>query len=195
MVPYELIKRLEDDTNLVDTLIQTEDFLDSLNLYVYANWIDGEVVDGPHIEKYWVKLTLKYPYKKMPDPKGGMILIKYGVKVVYKEAKQEVPVSVDTSTLARAANKQPQMKLEPIWLIDLKVPRRFVDSFIVGNVDLDNADVDADEVQAARDAGIDVESSHRTNGYQEPSEESGLFDLDDRAAQDRQLGRDEQGDF
>jgi hypothetical protein len=159
MDPKQLIKKLEDNRDLVDILIQVEDYLDSLDLYVFSGWQDLEVVAGPEIEKYWVKMTLKCDYKKMPDPKGGLRLLKHGCKIVFKKGKEQVPVKIDTQTLDRAINGQPRMKLVPIWLIDLKVPRRFVQTLSVGDFDLYGND--ADDLQSAKDEGIDHESGLR----------------------------------
>ena len=35
-----------------------ERVLDDLDLYVYDNWIDGELVSGPKIGKHWVHVPL-----------------------------------------------------------------------------------------------------------------------------------------
>jgi hypothetical protein len=170
---YTLIKRLEDNTDLIDILIQVEDFLDSLDLYTFQNWISGEIIAGPEIEKYWIKLTLKYPHKKMPDPRGGLRLIKHGAKVIYKRAKEQVPVSVDTSTLDRAVNGQPRMKLVPIWLIDIKIPKRFVQSLSVGDFNLDGSE--ADHLKSAKDEGIDKESGFRPETVEQEVPEENPF--------------------
>ena len=43
----------ESDTAL-SVLKDFERVLDELDLYVYANWEDGELVEGPKIERHWV---------------------------------------------------------------------------------------------------------------------------------------------
>ena len=35
--------------SLLDVLIEFDKFLDDLNVYSYENWLDGEIVDGPHL--------------------------------------------------------------------------------------------------------------------------------------------------
>ena len=67
----------------LDVLMDVERVLDNQNIYTYANWIDGEVVEGPHIDKYWVTVTLMYEYEKMPDPEAAKRLLKHDCKVYY----------------------------------------------------------------------------------------------------------------
>ena len=62
-----------------------ERVLDELDLYVYENWPDGELVQGPEIERHWVSCTFMWPEKKMPDPMGGKRLLSYDCKVYYKK--------------------------------------------------------------------------------------------------------------
>jgi hypothetical protein len=58
-MPVDFIKRLSDSASLTDILIQMESFLDDLDMYVFKNWFEGEVVDGPTIESNWVSMILK----------------------------------------------------------------------------------------------------------------------------------------
>ena len=45
-----------------------ERVLDDLDLYVYENWMEGELVSGPKIGRHWVTIGLMWPRAKMPDP-------------------------------------------------------------------------------------------------------------------------------
>jgi hypothetical protein len=69
MADDDFIKRLSDSSSLTDILIQMESFLDELDTYAFKNWFEGEIVDGPNIERHWVSMTLQYDYKQMPDPR------------------------------------------------------------------------------------------------------------------------------
>ena len=62
-----------------------ERVLDELDLYVYENWEDGELVSGPNIERHWVSCEFMWPMDKMPDPMGGKRLLDYDCKVSYKK--------------------------------------------------------------------------------------------------------------
>ena len=152
----KLLKRLSDSSNLTDVLIQMEDFMDSLDLYVFKNWFEGEVVQGPEIRRYWVKMTLKYDYEMMPDPAGGMRLIKHGAKVTYRKAKEEVPVPIKSPDDYQDGTKKPKMSLKDIWLVEIDIPRRFIDELDDQDLEYyDPTEIDAEAVSDARDEDID----------------------------------------
>ena len=44
----------------LDTLLDFERVLDELDLYVFANWKKGELVEGPVYEKYFVTCTFMW---------------------------------------------------------------------------------------------------------------------------------------
>ena len=164
------LKRLSDSSSLTDVLIQMEDFLDSLDLYVFKNWFDGEIVDGPNVSRYWVSMTLKYDYKDMPDPAGGLRLLKHGAKVKFRRGKEEdteTKSSLDQSEMQRilAVQNQPaqpfrpdqtfndpeypeQLPLKKIWLIDIEIPRQFIEDLEDDDLDLYDKEI---EDEAARD--------------------------------------------
>ena len=65
------VQKLFDDSGLMDILLGVEEYFDNADLYVFQGWIDGEIVEGPVVSKYWVEVTLKYDLDKMPDPRGA----------------------------------------------------------------------------------------------------------------------------
>ena len=69
------------NASLIDVLIEFDQFLDDLNVYSYKNWFEGEVIDGPHLSRYWCEISLMYPYEQMPDPEGGKRLLSRNCKV------------------------------------------------------------------------------------------------------------------
>lgn len=91
-------------------LLQVEDFLDSNHLYSYQNWFEGEVYDGPNLEKYWVNIDLKYDYNLMPDPKALERLVNLGVAVKYSEKKE----------------KTDDKREEHFWVISLRIPKSLI---------------------------------------------------------------------
>ena len=165
-----IIKKLSKSENLLDIMLQVEDYLDSLDLYVFSNWIDGGLVDGPYVDRYWVRFTLKYPYKDMPDPQGGLRLLKYGSKVSFERAEEEVPVEVTDADDLDPLTRKPKMKKEKIWLVNIKMPRRFVEELNIEGLDLFDEESAAEEdLVAAKaddiapDTGIEEEEPQETN--------------------------------
>ena len=87
MIDIDTIYTTLDDVygsdNVLDILVEFERVLDQLDIYVYDNWIKGEIVEGPKIDRYWISVTLMYPYTMMPDPAGAERLMDHNCKVWY----------------------------------------------------------------------------------------------------------------
>lgn len=172
-----LYKRLHDSDSLTDVLIQMEDFLDSLDIYVFNNWIEGEVVDGPNIRRYWTSMTLKYEYKQMPDPRGAERLIKHGAKVRYTEDTEEKPREVKTPDDLDERRK-PKVDSNKIWLVEIQIPRRFIEELDDSDLELHQDDVDVENVSDARDEDVDETDAFTQEGPEaeaeaEPADEEG----------------------
>ena len=116
--------------NMQAVLIQFEDFLDSNHLYAYDNWFDGVVYDGPNIQRYWVDVTLKYPHKSMPDPKGGIRLYNLGATVSYKQSTEYVPIKVENPDDLDPLTGKPKEEKRSIWLVNIRLPRKFIENAI-----------------------------------------------------------------
>lgn len=147
--PENVVKRLSDNKDLVDVMLAVEDYLDTNDMYVYKNWIDGELVNGPFVRKYWITLTLKWDYEKMPDPSGGLRLLKHGTKLRFRRDLEEVPVEIKSPDDYQPGTKKPKMKKKKIWLVDLMIPRRFVESISPEVMDLYDEEVDMDTADDA----------------------------------------------
>ena len=176
-MPVDFIKRLSDSASLTDILIQMESFLDDLDIYVFKNWFEGEIADGPTIERHWVSMILKYPYDKMPDPEGGIRLIKYGAIVSFARSREEDTKDHKDRDIRdinsryaygnmndaqnAIARKAPQLK--DIWLVSIKIPRHFIDELQQMSSELDD-NVDAEHVQAAKDADLQAKDAYSSDG-------------------------------
>lgn len=147
----------------LETLMQVDNVLDRLNVYAYKNWIEGEVVDGPQIERYWVTVTLMYPYKLMPDPDGAVRILDFGGKVYYAKdtlvtaAKlvtpddSEAPDGADGMRPGQARAKKVE---RPVWLVTLELPRDTMDAMEIAKQRVDDIDIDSDAVESAYDDGL-----------------------------------------
>jgi len=143
----------------LETLMQVDGVLESLNVYAYKHWMDGEIVDGPQIERYWVTVTLMYPYKMMPDPEGADRLVKNGCKVFYAKdvlttaAKLLQPEDVEVNP--NNSNKRQAKKIErPVWLITVEVPRGLLDTVETSRIQNDDVDFDNGAIETAYDEGL-----------------------------------------
>jgi hypothetical protein len=143
----DLVAKLAKKPDLVDIMIDIEDYLDSSNIYVFDNWIKGVLVAGPFVRKYWIDVTFKYDYHEMPDPDGGLRLTPHGTKITFKKAKEQFPMPIKSPDDYEPGTKMPRMKTKPIWLVNIKIPRRFVEAInqdMLDQYDDSSDDVDVD---------------------------------------------------
>lgn len=193
----DIVKKIADSDTLLDILIQAEDFLDSMDLYAFKNWIDGTVVDGPYVSRYWVVFSLMYDYNNMPDPAGAIRLINIGAKVDYKEIKLEntdLPTDPDQrinidnlddmssneaalgTTLYQYASTR-RKKYDKKWIVTITIPRQFIDDLNDINMNTFDTDVQNSLDQEYKLANNNVDSQAPTPA--ETPEDSGDFSIDD----------------
>jgi hypothetical protein len=173
MDQLDIISQLDKNINrssALDVLLQVDSVLDSLNIYAYKNWIEGEIVDGPHIERYWVTLTLMYPHKLMPDPAGAERILAKGGKVFFAKdelitaAKLVTPDDVAEIADERRPDMPAAKKIKrPIWLITLELPRTFLDSMTSDKVKIDDLSIDTQKVEDAYDDGLGDDDALRSD--------------------------------
>jgi hypothetical protein len=154
----DIVNTLSEYDNLLDIAIEIEDYFDSLDLYAFENWLDGEIVEGPTVKKYWISITLKYPHKKMPDPEGGLRLIKYGSTVGYERALEEVPTNKQNPGMELDNEGKPKVKKQKIWLIHVKIPRRLIKELNVSDLELKKRGISPDYIKDAQASGITDET-------------------------------------
>jgi|TARA_R110002074_G_scaffold336462_1_gene506986 hypothetical protein len=166
MDQQDILSSLQQNINsnsALDTLMQVDGTLDRLNVYAYKNWIEGEIIDGPTIDRYWVTLTLMYPRKLMPDPDGAERIIKWGGKVFY--AKEDLHTAAkmvdpedretpDNQSGMRPGQGRAKKVTRPIWLVTLILPRETMDKISTSEKRVDDMSIDTDSVEAAYDDGL-----------------------------------------
>lgn len=116
----------------IDTLMFIQEFMDSINIFAYENWINGKITDGPNIKKYWVDITVMYKHNHMPDPRAGSRLTKRGCKVKFYKDSVEVPKTIKTDdydSSASASEKRKRKKKIDAWVVEIKIPRHIIDRF------------------------------------------------------------------
>ena len=158
----QVVKRIDDSPDLVDVMIGIEDYLDRNDLYAFKNWILGELVDGPHIKPYWIVVTFKWPHKQMPDPQGGMRLIPQGTKVRFRLDHENVPQPIIHPSDYEPNTHKPKIKAEKVWLVELTIPRRFVEDLETEILDL--YDDRVEDMETVEDAEAEGNTEEDTIG-------------------------------
>ena len=156
----DAIQRLYDQDNLLDILIEFEAVLDSLDLYTFKNWFEGEIASGPWLRRYWVEVTLIYKHEEMPDPSGAMRLLKHGARVSYELAEETVPVEIESPEDIDQQTQKAKTEEIKAWLIHVKIPRRFIEDMETGIIHLDDQEeeeIDLTAAQTGEEEGVGAE--------------------------------------
>lgn len=164
----------------LNTLLDFERVLDELDLYVFKNWKDGELVEGPIYEKYFVTCTFMWPYKMMPDPRGGERLLDYDCEIYYSKDLLEYPVKVKDPDDFEPGTKMPKMAKTPVWLVKIVMPKKLMQEIQQGSLELESATLDMEDVEKAYEEGDDVaqfdqEAQDQQNQEQQPNVEQPQF--------------------
>jgi len=139
----------------VNTLLDFERVIDELDIYTFDNWKKGELVQGPIYEKYFVTCTFMWPYKKMPDPRGGERLLDYGCEIKYKKDHLLYPIKVKDPNDFKPGTKVPKMNKVPVWLVEIVMPKQLMQEINQGSVELEKDSVDAEDIEQSYEEGLD----------------------------------------
>jgi len=152
-----------------NTLLDFERVLDELDLYVFANWKLGELVEGPIYEKYFVTCTFMWPYKLMPDPRGGERLLEYDCEVYYSKDILEYPVKVKDPDNFEPGTKMPKMVKTPIWLVKIVMPKKLMQEIQQGSLELEGATLDLEDIESAYEEGTHDETQQQEQDNEQPT--------------------------
>jgi hypothetical protein len=131
------IEQIYGSNNSLNLLKDFERVLDELDMYVYDNWIDGELVSGPYEKRYFVECTFMWPYDKMPDPTAGTRLIDYGCKVEFAESKIASVRKIKKPEDIRAGTRKGKIDYSPIWSVRITIPKKLMNDINRGYRNLD----------------------------------------------------------
>jgi len=126
------IQNVYENDPVFSVLKDYERVLDELGLYVYDNWEDGELVEGPIIGRHFVQCSFMYPREKMPDPMGGKRLLDYDCKVTYKKDHVVEPRKIIEPDDVRPGTKKGKLDKLPIWLVTIIVPKKLMQNIYSG---------------------------------------------------------------
>jgi hypothetical protein len=171
---HDIIENTKDiymTDSALTTLLDFERVLDELDVYAFKHWKEGELVEGPIYEKYFVTCTFMWPKSRMPDPRGGERLLDYDCKVRYKRDKLEFPVKIETPDDFKAGTKMPKMGQAPVWLVEIVMPKGLMQEIHRGSVELESEKIDAEDIENAYETGAD-EDIYKTEETQNAEEQT-----------------------
>ena len=136
------VEQIYGSNNSLSILKDFERVLDELDVYVFDNWIDGELVIGPVESRYFIECTFMWPQDKMPEPKGGMRLIEYGCKVEFAEDYLAEVRKIKKPGDIRPGTKKGKIDYNPIWMVKISMPKK-----LMHNIDRGYTTLDKNKVQ------------------------------------------------
>lgn len=155
------IEQIYGSNNSLNLLKDFERVIDELDVYVYDNWIDGELVEGPKESRYFVECTFMWPHDKMPEPAGGKRLLEYGCRVRVAESEISKVRKIKSPDDIRPGTRKGKLDKEPVWMIKISMPKKLMSDINRGYTELDknkiedivsasgvNAHIDPAEIQA-----------------------------------------------
>jgi len=109
-----------------------ERVIDDLDVYVFANWEDGELLTGPVDSRHFVTCSFMWPIDKMPDPAGGKRLLDKGCKVTYKKDELLKPRQIKSPADYRPGTTKGKIDAHPIWVVEIMMPKKLIADIYTG---------------------------------------------------------------
>ncbi len=131
----DVIKNVESIYSTNSSLSVLKDFervLDEMDMYVYKNWQDGELAEGPNVERHWITASFMWPREKMPDPMAAKRLLDYGCKVRYEKTHLIEPRKIKSPDDIRPGTKKGKLDRTPVWLVEITMPKKLVGDIFNG---------------------------------------------------------------
>lgn len=141
----DIIKNIEQiygSNNSLNLLKDFERVIDELDTYVYDNWIDGELIEGPKESRYWVQCTFMWHKDNMPEPEGGKRLLDYGCKVEFAESIVSEVRKIKKPDDIRPGTKKGKIDHHPVWKVRISIPKKLMADINRGYRNLDKNKVD-----------------------------------------------------
>ena len=117
-----------------------ERVIDGLDVYVFENWQDGELLSGPNDSRHFVTCSFMWPADKMPDPSGGKRLLDRGCKVSYKRDELLKPRKIKGPEDYRPGTTKGKIDAHDIWVVEIKMPKELIGNFKHGKDEIQSQD-------------------------------------------------------
>ena len=151
---YDLVKNVEgiyESNTAFAVLKDFERVLDELDIYVYDNWEDGELLSGPVDSRHFVTCSFMWPADKMPDPAGGKRLLDKGCKVSYKKDELLKPREIKGPEDYRPGTTKGKIDAHDIWVVEIKMPKNLIGNMKHGQDEIEMQDEPSTDLGNADD--------------------------------------------
>jgi len=139
----DIIRNVQSLYAVGPTLSILKDFervIDELDVYVFKNWEDGELLTGPVDSRHFVTCSFMWPADKMPDPAGGQRLLDRGCKVFYKRDELLKPRQIKGPEDYRPGTTKGKIDSHDIWVVEIRMPKELIGNFKHGKDEIESQD-------------------------------------------------------
>ena len=139
----DIIKNIQSLYAVGPTLGILKDFervIDELDVYVFKNWQDGELLTGPVDHRHFVECSFMWPEDQMPDPSGGKRLLDRGCKVTYEKDTLFKPREIKGPEDYRPGTVKGKIDGHGIWVVNIKMPKELIGNFKHGKDEIESQD-------------------------------------------------------
>lgn len=165
----ENTKKIYLSNSSLNVLLDFERVLDEMDIYAFAHWEKGELVEGPDIQKYWVTCKFMWPRDMMPDPSGAERLLPYGCKISYEKTEIQVPAKIKTPDDFRPdGSRKGKMIPVKVWVVEIRMPQELIADIEQGSLEIAGEEVDMEDIQKAYQQGIDQEANIKSEDGSAP---------------------------
>lgn len=168
-------KKIYTTDSTVKLLLDFERVLNELDVFAFSHWLEGELVEGPTVQKYWLSCTFMWPLHMMPDPSGGERLLHYGCKITYQKSKTKIPVKPKSYDDFMPGTRKAKLVEVPIWLVTIRMPQELVNDIESGSLEVAGEELDLEDLDYSYQKGIDDENMKQVEQDFEGGDEFGEF--------------------
>ncbi len=139
----DIIKNVQSLYAVGPTISILKDFervIDELDVYVFENWSEGELLSGPVDSRHFVTCSFMWPADKMPDPAGGKRLLDKGCKVTYQKDELLKPRKIKNPNDYRPGTTKGKIDAHDIWVVEIKMPKELIGNFKYGKDTIEKED-------------------------------------------------------
>ena len=151
----DIIKNVQSLYSVGPTLGILKDFervIDELDVYVFKNWGDGELLSGPVDSRHFVTCSFMWPADKMPDPLGGKRLTDKGCKVTFKKDELLKPRKIKGPEDYRPGTTKGRIDAHDIWVVEIRMPKQ-----LIGNIKHGNDEIERQEdIDMAPETALEI---------------------------------------
>ena len=131
------LQTLSENNTAFKVLKDFERVIDELDVYVFENWDEGELISVPKVHRHDIECKFMWPKKYMPDPEGGKRLNEYGCQVVYEQTNILMPRKIKDPSDYRPGTRKGKIDEHPVWIVSIKMPKKLMQDVSIGKANKD----------------------------------------------------------